>query len=356
MTRAAAMKLPEPYLKARAALAAVVSFIEAKDIRDKAIAMATYAMHAKDADLASEAVSIKKWAERKIGELMRETPKAKGAQPTAQRRVTKKPSVDPPTLASQGVDKNLADRARKAAAMKEKEFLKYLEKACKRAVAAAEGDREVIRSARAERQAEKKQRRAKRERQLAEKIKALPDIKAGVIVADPEWQFEPWSKETGMDRAAANHYPTSVTDVIAARDVPSIAADDCALFLWATVPMLPHALLVMAAWGFDYRSNIVWIKQRSGEAHGTGYWFWNEHEICLLGIKGNVPCPSPGDQWLSVIEALVGKHSEKPERLLELIEAYFPNLPKIELNRRGSPRPGWQAWGNEAEPAVEAAE
>lgn len=196
-------------------------------------------------------------------------------------------------------------------------------------------------------QGDKKQRRGEREQALAGKIKALPTIKAGVIVADPEWQFEPWSRETGMDRAASNHYPTSVTEVIAARDVPSIAAKDCVLFLWATVPMLPHALLVMAAWGFDYRSHFVWGKNRIG----TGYWNRNKHELLLVGVKGKIPAPAPGDQWDSLIEAAVGAHSAKPEIFLEMIEQYFPNLPKIELNRRGKARPGWAAWGLEVEAA-----
>ena len=84
------------------------------------------------------------------------------------------------------------------------------------------------------RQGDKAERRAAREAELARRILALPDKKYGVIVADPEWRFEPWSRETGMDRAADNHYPTSATEVIAGRDVASVAADDCILFLWAT--------------------------------------------------------------------------------------------------------------------------
>jgi hypothetical protein len=99
----------------------------------------------------------------------------------------------------------------------------------------------------------KKERRAARERELANKQLALPTRKYGVIVADPEWRFEPYSRETGMDRAADNHYPTSALEVIKSRDVASIAADDCVLFLWATAPMLPQALSVMDAWGFEYR-------------------------------------------------------------------------------------------------------
>jgi N6-adenosine-specific RNA methylase IME4 len=199
-------------------------------------------------------------------------------------------------------------------------------------------------------QGDKKQRRAARELELGEKQRALPDEKFGVILADPEWQFEPWSRETGMDRAADNHYPTSCLEVIKARDVPSIAAKDCALFLCATAPMLPHALLVMAVWGFNYVTNWELHKDRII----TGYWNRNRHEHLLLGTRGNVPCPAPGEQWDSVIEMKVGRHSAKPIEIAEMIEAYFPNLPKIELNRRGPARPGWKAWGNEA--VTEAAE
>jgi len=154
-----------------------------------------------------------------------------------------------------------------------------------------------------------------------------------------------------MDRAADNHYPTSCTEVIAGRPVASIAAKDCVLFLWATVPMLPHALLVMGAWGFDYRSQVVWGKVRKGAAKGTGYWFRNEHEILLVGTRGKIPAPAPGTQECSLIMAPVAAHSAKPERFIEMIERFYPNLPKIELNRRGPPRDGWDAWGNEAQAA-----
>jgi hypothetical protein len=90
--------------------------------------------------------------------------------------------------------------------------------------------------------------RGEREARLGARQCALPLRRYGVILADPEWRFEPYSRETGMDRSADNHYPTSSLDAIKARDVPSIAADDSVLFLWATVPMLPQALEVMAAW------------------------------------------------------------------------------------------------------------
>jgi N6-adenosine-specific RNA methylase IME4 len=197
----------------------------------------------------------------------------------------------------------------------------------------------------------KQVKRTEREQTLAAKQRALPKKKYGVIGADPEWKFETWS-ENGMDRSADNHYPTSELEKIKARDVQSIAADDCVLFLWGTVPMTPQALEVMAAWGFRYVTNFVLVKAKAG----TGEWNRNRHELLFVGVKGNPPAPAPGTQWDSVIEAPTGKHSEKPEAWLELIEAYFPTLPKIELNRRGAARPGWDAWGNEAEQADEAAE
>lgn len=196
----------------------------------------------------------------------------------------------------------------------------------------------------------KADKRAAREAELAAKQTALPNRKYGVIVADPEWRFEPFSRETGMDRAADNHYPTSSTDLIASRPVDDIAAPDSILFLWATVPMLIDAFEVMKAWGFVYKSHMVWDKIHVG----TGYWFRNRHELLLIGTRGDIPAPAPGSQFPSLIAIARKEHSAKPEQFLELIESYFPNLPKIELNRRGQPREGWDAWGNEV--ATQAAE
>jgi N6-adenosine-specific RNA methylase IME4 len=201
--------------------------------------------------------------------------------------------------------------------------------------------KEIINDSRPD-QAVKKSARKQKERNLAKKQVSLPTKQYGVIYADPEWKFETFS-DNGMDRSADNHYPTSSTDDICKRDVSSIAAKDCVLFLWATVPMLPDALKVMEAWGFTYKSQAVWVKDRIG----TGYWFRNAHEILLIGTKGKVPAPAQGTQWKSVIEASVGAHSQKPEYFYDLIEEYFPNLPKIELNARKA-RYGWDAWGNEA--------
>jgi N6-adenosine-specific RNA methylase IME4 len=210
----------------------------------------------------------------------------------------------------------------------------------------ARGKTEILAYAkrfRDEKTAEKKAKRAEVERRLGARQRAMPDQRYGVIYADPEWRFENWSDETGMDRAPENHYPTSDLETICRRDVASIAADDSVLLLWVPMSMLPDGLTVMARWGFTFATGNVWVKDRIG----LGRWFRTRHELLLLGTRGNPPCPAPGTQWESVITAPLGRHSEKPANYYALIEAYFPSLPKIELNARTA-REGWDAWGNEA--------
>jgi N6-adenosine-specific RNA methylase IME4 len=186
----------------------------------------------------------------------------------------------------------------------------------------------------------KRRKRAAREQALAASI-AFGSGLYGVIYADPPWRFEPYSRETGMDRAADNHYPTMTLDDICALKVP--AADDCVLFLWATAPMLPEALAVMAAWGFSYKSHFVWVKDRPG----TGYWTRNQHELLLIGARGEVPAPAPGTQYCSVIEGKLGPHSAKPAAFAEIIDDLFPTVPSLEMFAR-APRLGWDVWGNQA--------
>lgn len=324
------------------ALAAAKRVDEVKSIKDKAEALRAYARQAKNPQLEADAWEIRKRAEDKLGELSAGLEKAPGQGGHKRKALPKGgKSLKRQALKSAGISTSAANRYEQFNRLSTREKERRISQG-RAAIEAGKSIADTIIT-----QGDKKIRRAEREQKLAKKIKALPVIKAGVIVADPEWRFEPWSRETGMDRAADNHYPTSVLDVIKTRPVESIAADDCVLFLWATVPMLPHALTVMTAWGFDYRSHWVWAKDKIG----TGYWNRNRHELLLLGVRGNIPAPAPGQQWESLIEAAVGKHSEKPEIFLEMIESYFPTLPKIELNRRGLPRPGWHAWGMEAEAA-----
>lgn len=324
------------YDAARKALAEAHSVDEVKKIRDQATAMQEYARQAKDGAMIEWATDIRLRAERAAGQILAgmaergERDRGYGDRRSGSQAAT-------PKLNDLGVTKTQSSRWQKLGALDDRSFEQRAATAKRQAVASVEATA-------AERAAEKKERRQEREEELGAHQTALPARRYGVILADPEWQFEPWSRETGMDRAADNHYPTSLLETIKTRDVPSIAADDCVLFLWATVPMLPHALAVMSAWGFDYRSSATWVKDRVG----TGYWFRNKHELLLVGVRGAVPAPAPGTQWPSAVEAPVGEHSQKPEIFFRLVEEYFPTLPKIELNRRGPPREGWDAWGLEA--------
>jgi N6-adenosine-specific RNA methylase IME4 len=339
------------YEAARRALAAATSVDEVKQIYDTSRAFAAYAKQAKDGELLGKAVELKERAVSRLAELHDQRRKAgtlaTGGDRAGRKRkiggVRKTPAIKPPTLEEQGVDKNLAKQVRHAAKATPEQREAEIEKKKRLAVATVEGDKAVINEAKAEKQQEKKQRREQREQALAAKITALPQKRYGVILADPEWRFEPWSRSTGMDRSADNHYPTSVLEVIVARPVETIAADDAVLLLWATVPMMPQGVLVMGAWGFDYVSHIVWNKPRIG----TGFWVRNKHELLLIGSRGKFPAPVMGTQFNSVIDAPVMAHSEKPDFAHLFAETFYPTLPKIELNARQA-RPGWDAWGYEA--------
>jgi N6-adenosine-specific RNA methylase IME4 len=168
----------------------------------------------------------------------------------------------------------------------------------------------------------------------------------GVIYADPPWRYETFS-ENGMDRSADNHYPTMSMFDMLTLDVP--AADNCVMFMWATVPMLPEAIDLLDAWGFEYKSHICWIKDRIG----TGYWTRNKHELLLIGVKGKVPAPAMGTQPPSVIELPLGRHSEKPAFFADMIANLYPSTPKLEMFARIG-RLGWDVVGNEAPDDEEA--
>lgn len=191
---------------------------------------------------------------------------------------------------------------------------------------------------------DKAQRRKTRQETLAAKIKALPDKRYGVIYADPGWKTETWSTK-GLDRSADLHFTTTELDAIKRLDVPSISAKDTVLFLWTTVPHLEQALEVMRAWGFAYRTLLTWDK----EIIGTGHWLRNQTEHLIIAAKGDVVAPGDDQKIASLFRERKTDHSVKPDGIAAWIERLYPDIPKIELNRRGMPRPGWDAWGNEAE-------
>lgn len=320
------------------AIAAAKQVDEVKKIRDVSVAMRAYARQAGNRGLESDAVEIRMRATRRMDQMRQDQKATVGLAKGTRGSKVKGARVDnKPTLADAGIGKNLAHEGRKLGALTDREFERAVE-------TARESVSRVVKDAL--RSDNKKERRATRERELGVKQTALPQQVFGVVYADPPWSFAPFSKETGMDRAADNHYPTMSVEKIAAIEVP--AADDAVLFLWATAPMLPEALQVMTAWGFTYKSHLIWRK----DVVGTGYWARNLHELLLIGVRGKIPAPAPGEQPASVIDAVRGEHSAKPMVFRKLIEDMFPNLPRIELFAREQ-SDGWAVWGNQLPEAAE---
>lgn len=164
------------------------------------------------------------------------------------------------------------------------------------------------------------------------------------IMADPPWSFENWSV-AGEAKNAKAHYECMSTDAIKALPVSHLARGDCFLFLWATAPMLPVALEVMKAWGFDYRTMGFWDKRTATgkRAFGPGYRARTAAEPWLLGVIGN---PSNTRSSRNVIEGLAREHSRKPEEAYAWAESYMPQACRCELFSRTN-RTGWDCWGNE---------
>jgi N6-adenosine-specific RNA methylase IME4 len=181
-------------------------------------------------------------------------------------------------------------------------------------------------------------RNALRDAQLPD-TRPLPEGPFELIYADPPWQL---GNPDGVN-APENHYPTMPLNAI--KELQPPAADNAALFLWAVNLLLPQALEVISAWGFSYKTNLVWVKP----SIGLGYWTRNRHELLLFATRGSIDLPEPKTVPDSVVEAARGRHSEKPVAAYELIERAYPHLSKLELFARGSPRPGWQAWGNQSD-------
>jgi N6-adenosine-specific RNA methylase IME4 len=215
----------------------------------------------------------------------------------------------------------------------------------------------------------RRQRRDERERELAsatnEAWATLGSRLFPVLYVDWPSRIEPWSRETGLNKAADNHYPTMSFDEVVAFPLP--AAENCALFMWIANEWNPRKHLILEAHGFEERANAVWDKgKEDGTGRmGLGHWFRYEHEPLLLAVRGEMPAPVPGSQWRSVIRARPRRHSEKPEAVADMITEYFPTAPKLEMFYRALDDPaaerlrrakreaaGWFFHGNEVEAAA----
>lgn len=185
----------------------------------------------------------------------------------------------------------------------------------------------------------------KRARVLVAPVAALPAGKYAVLLADPPWRYDFVEAD---NRAIENQYPTLTADEIACyedadgRPIADLPADDAVLYLWATSPKVAEAMRVLEGWGFRYVTNLVWVKDRIG----MGYWARQRHELVLIGVRGEFSPPPDHLRPDSVIEAPRGAHSVKPPAVHELIEAAWPEAPKVEVFGR-TQRPGWAVFGND---------
>ena len=171
----------------------------------------------------------------------------------------------------------------------------------------------------------------------------MPSGAFGVVYADPPWQYDNGGPSGGVDK----HYGTMDLEAIKSLDVPS--ADDCILYLWATVTHMPEALEVMDAWGFNYKTQAVWDKKNLG----VGYWFRGQHELLLLGVKGDVHPPDQQHRRSSVFSEQSTVHSKKPKKVRAHIEQAHPDADKLELFSRDS-RVGWEVFGDEVDDAPQS--
>lgn len=306
---------------------------EARGLHNKAEAMRAYARQAKNRQLEVDAAEIRMRAERRLGELIKAQKETVGLNAGALRRgANEEPRDERPTLAEAGIDKKLSSRAQKLAAVPEDKFEDMVGEW--RGRVEKENERVTVNLLR---EGERRQ----RDDVLAKAPTVWPSDKYAVLYADPPWRYE-HPPIGSSSRSIENHYPTMTLEEICALPVDSLVHENAILFLWATAPKLAECFDVIDAWGFTYRTCMVWVKDRIG----MGYHARNRHEILLIAKRGQLAPPDPSNRPDSVLEAPRLEHSAKPHDYYDLIERMYPGLPKIELFSR-SPRAGWAAWGNQ---------
>ena len=170
------------------------------------------------------------------------------------------------------------------------------------------------------------------------------------ILADPPWQFTNKTGKVAPEHKRLARYQTLGSDEIMRLPLAQITKPTAHLYLWCPNAMLPEGLAVMKAWGFSYKSNIVWHKVRKdggSDGRGVGFYFRNVTELILFGVKGkNARTLAPGRRQVNLVATRKREHSRKPDEQYKLIESCSAG-PFLELFARGT-RKGWVTWGNQA--------
>lgn len=175
------------------------------------------------------------------------------------------------------------------------------------------------------------------------------------ILADPPWQFQNRTGKVAPEHKRLSRYSTLTLEEIRNLPVSAVAGETCHLYLWVPNALLPDGLAVMQAWGFQYKSNLVWHKVRKdggSDGRGVGFYFRNVTELILFGIRGrNARTLGPGRSQVNYLCSRKREHSRKPDEQYPIIEACSSG-PFLELFARGG-RKGWTSWGNQADGSYE---
>lgn len=174
--------------------------------------------------------------------------------------------------------------------------------------------------------------------------------KFGTILADPPWRFLNSTGKVAPEHKRLSRYPTMNLKDIKDLPVAGCAESTAHLYLWVPNALLPEGLEVMAAWGFNYKANIIWHKIRKDggpDGRGVGFYFRNVTEIILFGTRGkNARTLPAGRRQVNIIKTMKREHSRKPDEIFPIVEACSPG-PYLELFAREK-RKGWTVWGNQA--------
>src|SRR6516165_7085775 len=171
------------------------------------------------------------------------------------------------------------------------------------------------------------------------------------ILIDPPWRFQNRTGKVAPEHKRLHRYETMSFEEIAALPVAAHAAERSHLYMWCPNALLSEALQIMKAWGFTYKTNIVWYKIRKDggpDGRGVGFYFRNVTELVLFGVRGkNARTLAPGRRQVNLVATQKREHSRKPDEQYELVEACSPG-PFLELFARGA-RKGWTTWGDQAD-------
>ncbi|MGB4334710.1 MAG: MT-A70 family methyltransferase [Chromatiaceae bacterium] len=181
-------------------------------------------------------------------------------------------------------------------------------------------------------------------------LNATQGARFATVLADPPWRFQNMTGKVAPEHKRLNRYSTLTLEEISALPVTRVCEDTAHLYLWVPNALLPEGLAVMAAWGFQYKANLIWHKVRKDggpDGRGVGFYFRNTTEIILFGVRGKkARTLAPGRSQVNIIRSMKREHSRKPDEQYAIIEACSPG-PYLELFGRG-PRAGWFTWGHQA--------